>query len=69
MRKGKGLVTKTTHGDKNIEANHRGQKSTENGGILDDLEEYTHRRGGNHTRHTEPSELTPAQRAKEIREY
>ncbi|GAA0086297.1 hypothetical protein UT300007_27360 [Clostridium sp. CTA-7] len=23
----------------------------------------------NHTRHTEPSELTPAQRAKEIREY
>ena len=25
--------------------------------------------GGNHKRHTEPSELTPKQRAKEIREY
>ncbi|MBU3174527.1 HNH/ENDO VII family nuclease [Clostridium estertheticum] len=69
MRKGKGPTTKATHGDKNIEAHHRGQKSMDNGGILDDLEEYTHRRGGNHTRHTEPSELTPAQRAKEIREY
>lgn len=50
-------------------AHHRGQKPVENGGILDDLEEYTHRRGGNHTRHTEPSELTSTQRAKEIREY
>ena len=69
MRKGKGPTTKATHGDRNIEAYHRGQKSVENGGILDDLEEYTHRRGGNHTRHTEPSELTPDQRAKEIREY
>ncbi|MCY6354369.1 hypothetical protein [Clostridium sp. ZS2-4] len=70
MRKGKGPTTKATHGDRNIEPHHRGQKSVENnGGILDDLEEYTHRRGGNHTRHTEPSELTPAQRAKEIREH
>lgn len=69
MRKGKGPTTKATHGDRNIEAHHRGQKSVENGGIIDDLEEYVHRRGGNHTRHTESSELTPAQRAKEIREY
>ncbi|NRT73818.1 hypothetical protein [Clostridium beijerinckii] len=35
---------------------------------LDDLEEYTHIRGGNHTRHTEPSELTPAQRKKGLLE-
>ena len=69
MRRGKGPTTKATHGDRNIEAHHRGQKSVETGGIIDDLEEYTHRRGGNHTRHTKPSELTPAQRAKEIREY
>lgn len=69
MRKGKGPTTKATHGDRNIEAHHRGQKSVKNGGIIDDLEEYVHRRGGNHTRHKEASELTPAQRAKEIREY
>lgn len=36
---------------------------------MDDLEEYTHRRGGNHSRHSESSELTPAKRAKEIRDY
>jgi RHS repeat-associated protein len=69
MRQGKGPTTKATHGDKNIEAHHRKQKSIENGGVMDDLEEYTHRRGGNHTRHSEVSELTPKQRAKEIREY
>ncbi|WP_277998091.1 T7SS effector LXG polymorphic toxin [Bacillus thuringiensis] len=69
MRKGKGPTTKATHGDRNIEAHHRDQRSTKNDGILDDLEEYTHRRGGNHTRHTKPSELTPAERAKEIREH
>jgi len=70
MRQGKGPTTKATHGDTNIEAHHRGQKSVEhNSGILDDLEEFTHRRGGSHTHHNLPSELTPAQRAKEIREY
>ena len=69
MRNGRGPTTKANAGDRNIEAHHRKQKSTVNGGILDDLEEYTHRRGGNHKRHTEPSELTPKQRAKEIREY
>ena len=69
MRNGRGPTTKANAGDRNIEAHHRKQKSTANGGILDDLEEYTHRRGGNHKRHTEPSELTPKQRAKEIREY
>jgi len=41
----------------------------EKGGIIDDLEEFVHRRGGNHTRHTKQSDLSPAQRAKEIREY
>ena len=69
MRNGRGPTTKASAGDRNIEAHHRKQKSTANGGILDDLEEYTHRRGGNHKRHAEPSELTPKQRAKEIREY
>lgn len=69
MRQGKGPTTKASAGDRNIEAHHRKQKSTAKGGIIDDLEEYTHRRGGNHKRHTEPSELTPKQRAKEIREY
>ncbi|APM37703.1 hypothetical protein BS101_02530 [Clostridium kluyveri] len=69
MRQGKGPTTKATHGDTNIEAHHRGQRSVENGGILDDLEEYIHRRDGNHTRHQLPSELTPAQRAREIRNY
>lgn len=69
MRNGRGPTTKANAGDRNIEAHHRKQKSTANGGILDDLEEYTHRMGGNHKRHTEPSELTPKQRAKEIREY
>ncbi|WP_242825982.1 polymorphic toxin-type HINT domain-containing protein, partial [Clostridium tunisiense] len=69
MRKGKDPTTKATDGDRNIEVHHKGQKSVENnGGILDDLEDYTHRRDENHTRHVEPSELTPAQRAKEIRE-
>ena len=69
MRNGRGPTTKANAGDRNIEAHHRKQKSTANGGILDDLEEYAHRRGGNHKRHTESSELTPKQRAKEIREY
>ena len=68
MRNGRGPSTKANAGDRNIEAHHRKQKSTANGGILDDLEEYAHRRGGNHKRHTESSELTPKQRAKEIRE-
>ena len=69
MRKGKGPTTKASVGDRNIEAHHRKQKSVEKGGIIDDLEEYTHRRGGNHKRHSEPSELTPKQRAKEISNY
>jgi len=69
MRQGKGPTTKATHGDANIEAHHRGQRSMKNGGIMDEIEEYFHRRGGNHTRHQLPSELTPAQRAKEIRDF
>lgn len=68
-KRSKGPTTKAIHGDRNIEAHHRDQRSTKNDGILDGLEEYTHRRGGNHTRHTKPSELTSAERAKEIREH
>lgn len=56
-------------GARSIETHHRKQKSMANGVIIDDLEEYIHRRGGNYKRHEEPSELTPKQRAKEIREY
>ncbi|MEB5480577.1 hypothetical protein [Shouchella clausii] len=67
MRQGKGPTTKMTHGDKNIEAHHRQQVPVKNGGILDELEQRTHRGGGNHTRHEKPSLLTPSQRAKEIR--
>ena len=69
MRQGKGPTTKMTHGDKNIEAHHRQQVPVKNGGILDELEQSTHRGGGNHTRHDKPSQLTPSQRAKEIREH
>jgi RHS repeat-associated protein len=69
MRQGKGPTTKATLGRQNIEAHHRQQRSVENGGILDELEMETHRGPGNHTRHSRPSELTPAQRAKEIREH
>lgn len=69
MRQGKGPRTKASHGIDNIEPHHRGQKSVANGGIIDDLTEYTHRRGGNHARHSLPSELTSSQRASEIRDY
>jgi hypothetical protein len=69
MRQGKGPTTKMTHGDKNIEAHHRQQVPVKNFGILDELEQRTHRGGGNHTRHDKPSQLTPSQRAKEIREH
>ncbi len=69
MRQGKGPTTKMTHGDKNIEAHHRRQVPVKNGGKLDELEQSTHRGGGNHTRHDKPSQLTPSQRAKEIREH
>ncbi|WP_245805783.1 hypothetical protein [Bacillus alkalicellulosilyticus] len=69
MRQGKGPTTKITHGDKNIEAHHRQQVPVKKGGKLDELEQRTHRGGGNHTRHDKPSRLTPYQRAKEIREH
>uniref|UniRef100_UPI00262FEE91 hypothetical protein n=1 Tax=uncultured Rummeliibacillus sp. TaxID=762292 RepID=UPI00262FEE91 len=69
MRQGKGPTTKMTHGIKNIEAHHRQQVPVKNGGILDELEQSTHRGEGNHTRHNKASQLTPSQRAKEIREH
>ena len=69
MRQGKGPTTKMTHGDKNVEAHHRQQVPVKDGGKLDELEQGTHRGEGNHTRHNKPSQLTPSQRAKEIREH
>lgn len=69
MRQGKGPTTKMTHGDRNIEARHRQQVPIKNGGKLDELEQRAHRGGGNHTRHNKPSQLSPSQRAKEIREH
>jgi hypothetical protein len=69
MRMGKGPTTKATHGTNNIEAHHRQQVPTRDGGVLDEITEFDHRRGGNHTRHQLPSRLTPAERAEEIREH
>ncbi|WP_253896213.1 hypothetical protein [Solibacillus sp. R5-41] len=42
MRRGDGPTTKRIHGDKNIEAHHRGQIPISEGGVFDELEEYTH---------------------------
>jgi hypothetical protein len=69
MRKGKGPTTKADRGDLNIEAHHRGQQPTSTGGVIDELEMRTHRGPGNHARHSGPTQLTPAQRAAEIREH
>lgn len=69
MRRGRGPTTRATHGNQNIEAHHRQQIPTSKGGVLDEITEQVHRRDGNHTRHQKPSELTPAERAKEIREH
>ena len=69
MRKGKGPTTKATHGTGNIEAHHRRQVPIEDGGIMDELAQETHRGKGNHTRHDLPTRLTSNQRAKEIREH
>ncbi|QPQ30173.1 hypothetical protein [Lysinibacillus sp. JNUCC 51] len=44
MRRGDGPTTKKTHGDRNIEAHHRNQVPISEGGVFDELEEYTHRR-------------------------
>jgi len=46
---------KATPGDANIEAHHRGQKLIADGGVMDEIEEFVHRRDGNHTRHQLPS--------------
>jgi hypothetical protein len=69
MRRGKGPTTRATHGTDNIEAHHRQQVPISQGGVMDELTEQTHRRGGNHTRHDRPSQLTPAQPAKEISDH
>ncbi|MFN7769994.1 MAG: RHS repeat-associated core domain-containing protein, partial [Planctomycetaceae bacterium] len=69
MRMGKGPTTKATHGTGNIEAHHRQQIPITNGGVIDEVQMKIHRGCGYHGRHTEPSQLTPAQRAREIREH
>jgi len=69
MRRGQGPLSKKTHGSKNIEGHHRKQRSVAEGGTIDELEMETHRGAGNHSRHNRPSELTPEQRSKEIREH
>ncbi len=69
MRQGKGPTTRATHGTGNIEAHHRQQVPTSQGGVVDELTQKTHRGAGNHTRHNQPSSLTPSQRSKEVREH
>ncbi|UED78820.1 RHS domain-containing protein [Lysinibacillus sp. CD3-6] len=69
VRRGDGPTTKKTHGDRNIEAHPRNQIPISEGGVFDELEEYTHRHGGNHTRHIHKSKLTPSQRRKEISDH
>jgi len=69
MRKGKGPTTKADQGDRNIEAHHRGQQPASANGVIDELEQRTHRGPGNHTRHSGPTQLTPTQRAAEIRDH
>jgi RHS repeat-associated protein len=69
MRQGKGPRTKAEYGTQNIEAHHRQQIPVKEGGVLDEITEQVHRRDRNHTRHQLPSNLTPMQRAKEIRTH
>jgi hypothetical protein len=69
MRQGKGPTTRATHGTGNIEAHHRQQIPIEKGGVMDELEMGTHRGPGNHTRHSQPTQLTPSQRRKEINKH
>jgi RHS repeat-associated protein len=69
MRGGQGPTTKKSHGDQNIEAHHRQQKPVEKGGKIDEITQQQHRGEGNHSRHQKPSELSPKDRAKEIRDH
>lgn len=69
MRRGKGPTTKATHGIDNIEAHHRQQIPISEGGVMDALTQQTHRGPGTHSRHNAPSQLSPAQRAVEIRNH
>lgn len=69
MREGKGPRTQAGFGANNIEAHHRQQIPVQNGGIVDEITANQHRMNGNHSRHSQPSQLTPAQRAREIREH
>lgn len=69
MRNGQGPTTKKTHGTQNIEAHHRNQVPKSKGGKIDEITADQHRLNGNHTRHSEPSQLTPKERSKEIREH
>ena len=68
MRQGKTPVAKKKGGEW-IEGHHRQQKPVENGGVIDELNNRTHRYDGNHTRHNRPSLLTDSQRKKELFEH
>ena len=69
MRDGKGPTTRANEGTANIEAHHRQQIPISKGGVMDELEMRSHRGPGNHSRHSGPSELSPAERSREIREH
>lgn len=69
MRRGLGPTTTKTHGIRNIEAHHRQQVPITQGGVMDELTKQTHRGPGAHTRHNQPSQLTPALRAQEVRDH
>lgn len=69
MRAGQGPTSKATHGDQNIEAHHRQQVPMSNGGVMDEITQQQHRGPGKHSRHSQPSQLTPKQRSSEIRNH
>jgi RHS repeat-associated protein len=69
MRRGDSPRLRKEAGNATIEAHHRQQKPVSEGGILDELERKTHRQEGNHTRHEQPTKLTPAERSSEIKSH
>jgi hypothetical protein len=70
MRSGKRPTSQVTHGTNNIEYHHRQQKGIEHGnGVIDELTEWVHRRGGNHSRHNRASTIMDVQRQKEINKH
>jgi len=52
-----------------MEAHHRQQVPMDQGGVMDELTDKTHRKDGNHTRHNRPSRFGPGQRRRETRDH